>query len=159
MPVRVCRRAGQHQGCRLARDVCCALWRRSHTGIVQPGVRVIPAMCACVCYNIENVKEQHQGEAERHSIQRYVCVCVLQHRECKRGRKTSLNDFGCRNVSTCTESGAAHTCYVCVRACVKLMYQLKRQHWLCALRTCTYLWCTAYFFQWKNLWRVEANVG
>ena len=24
----------------------------------------------CVCYNIENVKEQHQGEAERQSIQR-----------------------------------------------------------------------------------------
>ena len=25
------------------------------------------------------------------------------------GKKTSLNNFGCQNVSTCTESGAAHT--------------------------------------------------
>ena len=37
----------------------------------------------CVCYNIENVKEQHQGRAERQSIQRDVCVftlcgCMLQ---------------------------------------------------------------------------------
>ena len=50
------------------------------------------------------------------------CVCVLQHTECKitasrrgwitintKGKKTSLNNFGCRNVSTCTESSAAHT--------------------------------------------------
>ena len=27
-------------------------------------------MCMAVCYNIENVKEQHQGEAESQSIQR-----------------------------------------------------------------------------------------
>ena len=27
-------------------------------------------MYVCMCYNIENVKEQHQGEAERQSIQR-----------------------------------------------------------------------------------------
>ena len=27
-----------------------------------------------MCYNIENVKEQHQGEAESHDV--YVCMCV-----------------------------------------------------------------------------------
>ena len=27
-------------------------------------------MCVCVCYNIENVKEQHQGDADRQSIKR-----------------------------------------------------------------------------------------
>ena len=51
-------------------------------------------MRVCVCYNIENVKEQHQGEAESQSIQRqrkhpeiisdvmyvcmHVCMCVWQ---------------------------------------------------------------------------------
>ena len=52
-----------------------------------------------------------------------MCVlCVLQHRECKRTaprrgsktispkvKKTPLINLGCLNVSTCTESGAAHT--------------------------------------------------
>ena len=59
-------------------------------------------------------------------IRIHVCMCVctyvLQHRECKRTaprrgwktnspkvKKISLIHFGCRNVSTCTESGAAHT--------------------------------------------------
>ena len=34
------------------------------------------AYSAFVCYNIENVKEQHQGEAESQSC---VCVCVCVH--------------------------------------------------------------------------------
>ena len=33
-------------------------------------VPVYDHVSVCVCYNIENVKEQHQGEAERQSIQR-----------------------------------------------------------------------------------------
>ena len=54
-----------------------------------------------------------------HKLQR---VCVLQHGECKRTaprsgwktispkvKKAPLINLGCRNVSTCTESGAAHT--------------------------------------------------
>ena len=68
--------------------------------------------CVCVCYKIENVKEQNQGEAESQSIQRerkHPWINVLQHRERKktaprRGwitintkrKKTSLNNFGCR---------------------------------------------------------------
>ena len=54
-----------------------------------------------MCYNIENVKEQHQGQAERQSIERVSkhpllskCVCVLQHRQ----RKVKAPRRGCKTV-------------------------------------------------------------
>ena len=42
----------------------------------QTDCRSYTAMCACVCCNGENVKEQHQGEADVS-----VCVCVCYSME------------------------------------------------------------------------------
>ena len=49
----------------------------SDVGMSAPARKAVPltrakanSVSVCVCYNIENVKEQHQGEAETQSIQR-----------------------------------------------------------------------------------------
>ena len=118
--------------------MCCASFRHVCVMLCRNGRLQFWLFCwhcawHCLCYNKENAKKQHQGEATgvfQHRVkQKNITkerlkgrLCVLQHGQRKRtaprrgwmttnqkGKETPLSNFRCWNVSTCMESIAAHT--------------------------------------------------